>query len=112
MVLSRSWTLHRTRRDSQTSERGLHVVSSGTNPRTDKPAFVRTLGQEDDTGSGVPGAQERVKWLAFVDHQASTGFPGFDAVPGQELICETWMLCRTYGTNAPAASCTHTDYMY
>jgi hypothetical protein len=90
----------------------LHVVSSGTNPRTDKPAFVRTLGQEDDTGSGVPGAQERVKWLAFVDHQASTGFPGFDAVPGQELICETWMLCRTYGTNAPAASCTHTDYMY
>jgi hypothetical protein len=82
-----------------TSKRGLRVVSSGTNPHTGKPAFVRTLGQEDDTGSGVPGAQERVKWLANANHQASTGYAGFDATPGQELSCETWMSGRTYGTN-------------
>jgi len=82
----------------KTSKKGLHVVSSGTSPRTGKPAFVRTLGQEDDTGSGVPGAQERVKWLALANHQASTGYQGFDAVPGQELTGETWMSGRTYGT--------------
>ncbi|MGH3889208.1 MAG: DUF6081 family protein [Pseudonocardiaceae bacterium] len=84
---------------ASTSKDGLRVVSSGTNPRTGKPAFVRTLGQDDGSGSGVSGAQERVKWLVFANHQASTGYQGFDAVPGQELICETWMSGCTYGTN-------------
>lgn len=89
----------------QVSEKGLHVVSSGTNPRTGKPAFVRTLGQEDDTGSVIPGAQERVKWLVLANNQASTGFQGFDAVPGHELTCETWMSGRTHGTNGHPFGC-------
>lgn len=84
---------------TSTSPEGLRVVSRGINPRTGKPAFVRTLGQDDGSGSGVSGAQERVKWLVLAQHQASTGHPGFDAVPGQELICETWMSGCTYGTN-------------
>ena len=83
----------------ETSEDGLRVFSSGTNPRTGKPAFVRTLGQEDGSGLSVPGAQDRVKWLVLVNHQASTGYPGFDAVPGEVLTCETWASGRTHGTN-------------
>ena len=80
------------------SSRGLQVVSSGTNPADGKPAFVRTLAQEDDNGSGLPGTLDHVKWLAFTNHQASTGFHGFDAAPGQVLTCESRMSGRTYGT--------------
>jgi len=79
------------------SSGGLQVVSSGTNPVDGKPAFVRTLAQEDDNGSGLPGTLDHVKWLAFTNHQASTGFHGFDVAPGQVLICESWMSGRTYG---------------
>jgi hypothetical protein len=82
----------------RTSRRGLHVVSSGTNPVTGEPAFVRTLGQEDDNGSGLPGILDHIKWFAFPNSTASTGYPGFDAVPGQVLSCHSWMSVRTYGT--------------
>ncbi len=81
-----------------TSDEGLHVISSGVNPRTGEAAFVNTLGQDDGSGSGVSGADDRLKWLVLANHQASSGSSGFDAVPGQELICETWMSGRTYGT--------------
>ncbi|MDQ4031920.1 MAG: YceI family protein [Actinomycetota bacterium] len=80
------------------SHQGLRVVSSGTNPASGKPAFVRSLAQEDDNGFGLPGTLDHVKWLAFTSHQASTGFNGFDAVPGEVLTCESWMSGRVHGT--------------
>ena len=80
------------------SRRGLRAVSSGTNPASGKPAFVRSLAQEDDNEHGLPGTLDHVKWLAFTNHQASTGFNGFDAVPGEVLTCESWMSGGTYGT--------------
>jgi len=80
------------------SRQGLRVVSSGTNPASGEPAFVRSLAQEDNNGSGLPGTLDHVKWLAFTNHQASTGFNGFDAVPGEVLTCESWMSGRAYGT--------------
>lgn len=81
-----------------TTPEGLRVVASGTNPTTGEPAFVRTLAQEADNGHGLPGTLEHVKWLAFSNHKATSGFNGFDAVPGQVLTFETWMSGQTYGT--------------
>jgi hypothetical protein len=82
-----------------TSASGLRVVASGTNPRTGQPAFGRTLGQESVNG-GLPGFLDHVKWLVYMNHLSSRGHPGFDAVPGQTLACETWMSGRTFGTVA------------
>lgn len=82
----------------RTSRRGLDVVSSGTNPATGQPAFVRTLAQDDDNPYGLPGFLDHLKWFAKARHTASTGLEGFDAVPGMVLSCETWMSGRTYGT--------------
>jgi hypothetical protein len=82
-----------------TDAAGLHVRASGSHPVTGKPAFVRTLAQEQDNGAGLPGTLEHVKWLAFANHEASTGLPGFDATPGHELSCEAWMSGATYGTD-------------
>jgi hypothetical protein len=82
-----------------TSEDGLQVVSSSTNPRTGEPAFAATLGHEQDETSPV-GALDHVKWLVYANHEASSGYPGFDAVPGEELTFETWFSGRTYGTGA------------
>ena len=80
-----------------TSNKGLEVVSSGTNPITGEPAFTKTLAQEQENG-GIPGAVDHVKWLAYSNHLSSKGFPGFDAVSGKELSFETWISGRTYGT--------------
>jgi hypothetical protein len=81
-----------------TSRRGLRVEASGTDAETGEPAFVRTLAQEEDNGVGLPGALDHMKFLAYMNHTASTGVAGFDAVPGQELSCETWLSGRSYGT--------------
>ena len=80
-----------------TSSRGLRVVPKGTNPATHQPAFTRTLGQEASNG-GLPGGLDHVKWLVYANNIASAGVPGFDAVPGQELACETRITGRTFGT--------------
>lgn len=82
-----------------TSREGLRVVSSGVNPSTGQPAFVLTLGQDKDNG-GLSGELDHAKWVVFANHQASSGFPGFDAAPGHVLSCETWISGRTYGTSA------------
>jgi hypothetical protein len=82
----------------RTSTQGLRVTSSGTNPATGEPAFVRTLGQEPGNGTGIPGTLDHVKWLALPNHTASTGLAGFDAVPGRTLSCETTFGGRTFGT--------------
>jgi hypothetical protein len=83
----------------RTSERGLEVVSGGTNPATGEPAFQRTLAPEGVNPHGLPGLLDHLKWFAFADHAASTGFPGFDAVPGQVLSGSAWLSGRTYGTH-------------
>jgi hypothetical protein len=82
-----------------TSARGLDVVSGGANPTTGEPAFVRTLAPEGVNPHGLPGLLDHLKWFAFADHEASTGFPGFDAVPGQVLSGTAWLSGRTYGTH-------------
>ena len=43
----------------ETGPSGLRVRSSGTNPVTGEPAFVRTLAQEGENGLGLPGALDR-----------------------------------------------------
>ncbi|MDC0714789.1 DUF6081 family protein [Stigmatella sp. ncwal1] len=78
-------------------EGGLRVVASGVNPSTGEPAFARTTGQEGSTG-GPHGGTDHIKWLIYMNNKASSGQLGFDAIPGQELACETWISGRTYGT--------------
>jgi hypothetical protein len=80
-----------------TSARGLDVAAGGTNPATGQPAFVSTLAQEQENG-GIPGDLDHVKWLAYMNHTASSGYPGFDAVPGREVACDTWIRGQTFGT--------------
>jgi hypothetical protein len=87
----------------RTSARGLEVVSGGTNPATGEPAFVRTLAPEGVNPHGLPGLLDHLKWFAFfdhpaADHEATTGFPGFDAVPGHVLSCAVSLSGRTFGT--------------
>jgi hypothetical protein len=82
-----------------TSEQGLRVFSSGTNPITGRPAFTHTVSHEDESDAGVPGLLDHVKWLVYANHLASSGHQGFDAVPGHELSAETWISGCTYGTS-------------
>jgi hypothetical protein len=79
---------------------GLTVRSRGTNPVTGKPAFTRTLGQEGaaDNPAGLPGGLDHVKWLVYMNHRASSGVPGFDAVPGRELAFRTRLSGESFGT--------------
>ena len=79
-----------------TGPHGLRAVSSGKNRRTGHPAFVRTTGQEHTTG-GLPGGLDHVKWLVYMNHQASSGVPGFDAVRGQTLTCNAVLGARMFG---------------
>lgn len=81
-----------------TSQAGLRAVSSGTNPHTGEPAFTGTLAPEPANPAGLSGTLDHVKWLAQSTHLASTGKPGFDAVPGQALTFEMNMSARTFGT--------------
>jgi hypothetical protein len=64
------------------------------------PYFISTLGQEGsaDNPFGLPGGLDHVKWLVYMNHLSSSGVPGFDAIPGQELACESWISGRTFGT--------------
>ncbi|MBF6328250.1 DUF6081 family protein [Nocardia transvalensis] len=79
----------------------LQVAPSAKNPRTGEPAFSLTVPQEPPNGQGLPGSLDHVKWLAFMNHTATSGYQGFDAVDGEELACETKKLSgRTFGTAA------------
>ena len=75
---------------------GLTVVPPGHNPWNGNPAFTSTVAQEDD--GGLLGGLDHVKWLVYMNHTASSGYPGFDAEPNRELSCETWVKAKTYGT--------------
>ncbi|HYH97066.1 DUF6081 family protein [Hyalangium sp.] len=78
---------------------GLRVVPPGRNSTTGEPAFTLSLAPEKGEND-PPGQFDHCKWLAYTTHKASTGFPGFDAVRGQELAFETWITGRTFGTRA------------
>ncbi|MFD2078421.1 hypothetical protein SAMN05421678_11436 [Actinopolymorpha cephalotaxi] len=80
-----------------TGPHGLTVVSPGRNSTTGDPAFTLTLAPDSRNG-GLAGGLDHVKWLAYANHTASSGHPGFDAVTGQVLSLETWLGGRTYGT--------------
>ena len=79
---------------------GLTVRARGTNPTTGEPAFTRTLGQEGaaDNPSALPGGLDHVKWLAYMNHLASSGVPGFDAVAGRELAFQAGLSGESFGT--------------
>ena len=75
----------------------LLVYPTGTNPVTGLPAFALTLGQEQTNG-GLPGALDHVKWLVYMNHVSSKGYPGFDAVPGKQLVCQSTVSGQVFGT--------------
>lgn len=82
-----------------TSAKGLHVAPAAVNPVTGLPEFSLTLGQEGapDNPLGLPGGIDHVKWLVYANHAASSGYPGFDAIPGQELLFESWISGQSFG---------------
>jgi len=75
---------------------GMKVRASGTNARTGKPAFTSTVAPESQ--SGLAGGIDHVKWLVYMNNQASTGYPGFDAEVGKEFSCEATIGGQTFGT--------------
>jgi hypothetical protein len=79
---------------------GLAVRAKGTHPTTGEPAYTRTLGQEGaaDNPSALPGGLDHVKWLVYMNHRASSGVPGFDAVAGRELAFQTRFSGASFGT--------------
>jgi len=81
---------------TSTAHGALTVVPKGSNPTTHRPAFARTVAQEQI--SGLPGGLDHVKWLVYMNHLSSSGFPGFDAPPGQKLVCQTTLGGFTVGT--------------
>ena len=78
-----------------TSPNGLSVRSSGT--FDGHPAFTKTVAQEQF--SGLPGGFDHVKWLVYMNHFASTGVPGFDALPGQQVVCQSTIGGRSFGND-------------
>lgn len=82
-----------------TSNKGLNVRAPGINPITGAPAFTLSVGQEGapDNPYSLPGGFDHVKWLAYANNLASTGYPGFDALPGQELRFDMWIGGTSYG---------------
>ena len=57
----------------------------------------------------MPGGLDHVKFLAYANNFASSGQPGFDAVPGQVLTFETWMGGRSFGTEFAPFDVPNTD---
>lgn len=75
---------------------GLLVTAKGQNPKTGAPAFTKTVAQEQV--SGLPGGLDHVKWLVYMNHFSTGGYPGFDAIPGQQLVCQSTVAGQTFGT--------------
>jgi hypothetical protein len=74
---------------------GLHVRAPGIHPVTGEPAFTSTVAP--DAVSGLPGALDHVKWLAYMNHFSSAGYPGFDTQPMYELSCMTSITGTNHG---------------
>ncbi|HLL05625.1 MAG TPA: DUF6081 family protein [Myxococcaceae bacterium] len=75
---------------------GMYVSAAGSNPISREPAFTSTVAREEV--SGLPGALDHVKWLAYMNHQSTGGYPGFDAQWSHQLACSTSINGATYGT--------------
>lgn len=75
---------------------GLTVKSPGVNVQTGTPAFTLTQGQEADANS-IPGIIDALKFLVDTNVRASSGYPGIDAVDGEEIMCEAEMAVEAYG---------------
>jgi Family of unknown function (DUF6081) len=76
----------------------LTVIPKGTHPRTQLPAYSKTVAQEQM--SGLPGGLDHVKWLVYMNHLSSSGVPGFDAPVGQKLVCQATLGGFTSGTGS------------
>jgi hypothetical protein len=82
-----------------TSNQGLFVRASGTNPTTGQPAFTKVS----------PFDFDHVKWMADTQHLSSNGYPGYDAVAGKHLQCNMWARGQTFGTAAQPFGSAVTD---
>ena len=79
----------------------LQIRASGTNEKTGAPAFRKTVPQDRRSGptdSDLPGALDHVKWLAYANHRASTGFPGFDVPRNTPLRFSVDCSAQTFST--------------
>ncbi|GAA3007465.1 DUF6081 family protein [Streptomyces fulvorobeus] len=74
----------------------LSVRARGSHPVTGEPAFTQTI--PADNPIGMPGSGDHAKFIAYTSHTATSGHPGFDAEDGYELLFETRLSGRTYGT--------------
>ena len=74
---------------------GMAVWPPGWGTETGDPVFSLTVPPD----SATPGQYDHVKWLAYMNHAASTGIAGFDATAGKELACEVAITGWTYGTH-------------
>src|SRR6266516_3659915 len=72
---------------------GVLVAPPARNPATGLPMFTKTVAQEQE--SGLPGGFDHVKWLVYMNHFSSYGYPGFDAVPGKRLVCQSTVAGQT-----------------
>jgi hypothetical protein len=81
---------------TSTHNGGMYISAPGTHPLTGEPAFTSTVAPEGS--SGLPGALDHVKWLVYMNHSSSWGYPGFDAQWDYELSCSTSISGQTYGT--------------
>jgi len=79
-----------------TSPAGLTVVPTRTNPVTGLPAFAATTGQQPDGGGSDA---DHIKWLAFAQHLASSGYPGFDIPETGSLTCSSSVSAETPGVS-------------
>ncbi|WP_405619773.1 DUF6081 family protein [Streptomyces sp. NBC_01511] len=80
-----------------TTERGeLSVRARGSHPVTGEPMFTQTIPAENPVG--MPGSGDHAKFIAYTSHVATSGHPGFDAHDGYELLFETRLSGRTFGT--------------
>lgn len=84
--------------EATTSAEGLRVAPSDLHATTGEPIFTKTLPQENAGTSPVPGGVDHVKWLVYANRLATSGIPGFDAVPGEELVFTTRMSGKAFGT--------------
>jgi hypothetical protein len=73
----------------------LSVVAPGVNPVTHLPAFLKTVGWDEPDLTPF----DHVKWLAVMNHVSSRGVLGFDAVAGQELVCEATVSGQIFGAH-------------
>ena len=79
-------------------DKGLRVISKGTNSSTGNPAFTSTVVSESDPRSvGLPGGVDHVKWLVYANHLSSRGYPGFAPNAQGKVGCEAWIGGRKYG---------------